>query len=73
MLSSLRILNSKRKTIENAGPLLNEVSPLVTEDTEKAELLNAFFALVYTAKTTPWEPQTLEILRREGKGRLLFD
>jgi len=26
------------------GPLLNEVGVLVTEDAEKAELLNAFFA-----------------------------
>ena len=35
--------NSKRKTRENVGLLLNEVGTLVTEDTEKAGLLNAFF------------------------------
>jgi len=41
------------------GLLLNEVSALVMEDTEKVELLNIFFALVPTAKTAPWEPQIL--------------
>ncbi|PKU42275.1 rna-directed dna polymerase from mobile element jockey-like [Limosa lapponica baueri] len=39
---------------------MNEVGALVVEDTEKAELLNAFFALDFTAKTVPHESQTLE-------------
>ena len=30
-------VNSKRKTRENADPLLNEVGALVTEDTKKAD------------------------------------
>ncbi|GAB0206849.1 mitochondrial enolase superfamily member 1 [Grus japonensis] len=56
-----KYISSKRKTRENVGPLLNEVGALVTEDTEKAELLNAFFASVFTAKASPQESQTLEV------------
>ncbi|GAB0183198.1 mitochondrial enolase superfamily member 1 [Grus japonensis] len=33
----------------------------VAEDTEKVELLNAFFALVFTAKAGPQESQILEV------------
>ncbi|PKU36575.1 rna-directed dna polymerase from mobile element jockey- hypothetical protein [Limosa lapponica baueri] len=51
-------ISRKRKTRENMGPLLNEVGALVTEDAEKAELLNAFFASVFIAKAGPQEPQT---------------
>ncbi|PKU43174.1 rna-directed dna polymerase from mobile element jockey-like [Limosa lapponica baueri] len=50
----------KRKTGKNVGPLMNEVGALVVEDTEKAELLTAFFASVFTAKAAPHESQTLE-------------
>ena len=35
---SFKYFNSKMKTWENTGPLLNEVSALVTEDIEKVEL-----------------------------------
>ncbi|GAB0188533.1 mitochondrial enolase superfamily member 1 [Grus japonensis] len=48
-----KYISSKRKNRENVGPLLNEVGALVTEDTEKVELLNAFFASVFTAKAGP--------------------
>ncbi|KAM6364410.1 uncharacterized protein J5M81_015706 [Pluvialis apricaria] len=53
-------INRKRKTRENVGPLMNETGALVVEDTEKAELLNAFFSLVFAAKAVPRESQTLE-------------
>ncbi|GAB0182556.1 mitochondrial enolase superfamily member 1 [Grus japonensis] len=57
-----KYISSKKKTRENVGLLLNEVGALVTEDTEKAELLNAFFASVFTAKAGPQESQTLEVM-----------
>ncbi|GAB0202578.1 mitochondrial enolase superfamily member 1 [Grus japonensis] len=65
-----KYISSKRKTKENVGLLLNEVGALVMEDTEKAELLNAFFALVFTAKAGPQETQTLEVMEsRRGSWR----
>ncbi|PKU30268.1 glycerol kinase [Limosa lapponica baueri] len=52
-----KYISRKRKTRENAGPLLNELGALVVEDAEKVELLNAFFASVFTAKASPQEPR----------------
>lgn len=40
------------KTNDNVDPLLNGGESLVTEDSEKAALLNTTFALVFT-KTSP--------------------
>jgi len=54
-------INSKRKARDNVGPLLNEADVLVTEDAEKAELLNAFFASVFRTKAGPHESQSLEV------------
>jgi len=54
-------ISSKQKTRDNVGPLLNEAGVLVMEDAEKAELLNAFFALVFSAKASPQESQALEV------------
>ena len=59
--SYFKYISSKRKTRNNVGPLLNEVSDLMTENIEKAELLNAFVASVFSAKTSPQESQALEI------------
>jgi len=53
-------ISSKQNTKENMGPLLNEVGVLVMEDAEKAELLNAFFASVFSAKTVPQASLSLE-------------
>jgi len=55
------ISGSKWKTRENMGLLLNEVGALVMEDTEKEELLNAFFTSVTSAKAGPQESQALEV------------
>jgi len=54
-------ISSKRKTRENVVPLLNDVSALMMESTEKAELLNDFFASGSTAQAGPQESQSLEV------------
>ncbi|PKU42717.1 rna-directed dna polymerase from mobile element jockey-like [Limosa lapponica baueri] len=59
-----KYIGGKRKTGENVGPLLNEMGAMVTEDTEKAELLNAFFASVFTAQASPQESQTLQVIEK---------
>jgi len=54
-------LSSKRKARDNVGPLLNEAGILMTEDAEKAELLNVFFASIFSAKAGRQESQVPEV------------
>lgn len=56
-----KYINNKMKTRWNAGLLLNDMGTKITEDTEKTELLNTFFASVFTAKSGPQESQTLNV------------
>ncbi|KAK4806831.1 hypothetical protein QYF61_005627 [Mycteria americana] len=55
-----RYISRKGKTRENVGPLLNEMGDLVTQDMEKAEVLNVSFASVFTSKTGLQESQVPE-------------
>ncbi|GAB0203064.1 mitochondrial enolase superfamily member 1 [Grus japonensis] len=48
--SFYRYVSDKRRTRENVGPLWNETGNLVTQDMEKAEVFNDFFASVFTGK-----------------------
>ncbi|CAM4648647.1 unnamed protein product [Lepidochelys kempii] len=47
-----RYVGNKKKAKESVGPLLNEGGNLVTEDVEKANVLNAFFASIFTNKVS---------------------
>ncbi|GAB0209965.1 mitochondrial enolase superfamily member 1 [Grus japonensis] len=53
-------VSDKRKMRENVGPLRNETDDLVTQDMEKAEVLNAFFASVFTGKSLSHTAQVTE-------------
>ncbi|GAB0194022.1 mitochondrial enolase superfamily member 1 [Grus japonensis] len=62
--SFYRYVSDKRRTRENVGPLQNETGDLDTQDMEKAEVLNDFFASVFTGKCLSHTAQVTE-----GKGR----
>ena len=62
--SFYRYIGGKRKTRENVGPLRRETGDLATWDMEKAEILNDFFASVFTGKCSCHTAQVAE-----GKGR----
>ncbi|NXU46786.1 YTX2 protein, partial [Drymodes brunneopygia] len=51
-----KYIANKTNTRGNIGPLMNEVGALETEDIKKAEVLNAFFASVFTPAGFPQEP-----------------
>ncbi|GAB0209066.1 mitochondrial enolase superfamily member 1 [Grus japonensis] len=53
-------VSDKRRTRENVGPLWNERGDLVTQDMEKAEVLNDFFASVFTGKCLSHTAQVTE-------------
>lgn len=59
-----KYLNSKRKTRENVGPLLNRAGKLMTKNMEQAKVWNAFFASVFASKTAFQESRAL---RPEGE------
>ncbi|GAB0180188.1 mitochondrial enolase superfamily member 1 [Grus japonensis] len=62
--SFYRYISDKKKTRENVGPLWKEMGDLVTQDIEKAEVLNDVFASVFTSKSSSHTAQVTE-----GKGR----
>lgn len=66
----LQVHQWQKMVKENEGPLLNELSALVTDHTEKADLLNVFFSTVFAANTGRQESETLEagekVWQKEG-------
>ena len=58
--SFYRYISDKRRTRENVGPLWNEMGDLVTQDMEKAEVLNDFFASVFMGKCSSHTTQVAE-------------
>ncbi|GAB0183728.1 mitochondrial enolase superfamily member 1 [Grus japonensis] len=58
--SLYRYVSDKRRTRENVGPLWNETGDLVTQDVEKAEVLNDLFASVFTGKSLSHTAQVTE-------------
>ncbi|GAB0209884.1 hypothetical protein GRJ2_003454100 [Grus japonensis] len=58
--SFYRYVSEKRRTRENVGPLRNETGDLVTQDMEKAEVLNDFFASVFTGNCLSHTAQVTE-------------
>ncbi|KFV13270.1 hypothetical protein N340_03166, partial [Tauraco erythrolophus] len=59
-----RYVSDKKRSKENVSPLQKETGDLATQDMEKAEVLNAFFASVFTGKSSSCTAQVTE-----GKGR----
>lgn len=59
------LLQIHQQQKDNVDLLLNGGGTLVTEDTDKAELLNTAFGLALTVKTSPQESLTQEIRVKE--------
>ncbi|NWT73742.1 LORF2 protein, partial [Prunella himalayana] len=73
--SFYKYINGKRKGITDVCSLLDEAGDLVTKDEEKEEMLNTFFASVFSDKTTcPQDncPQGLVGGAREQNGPLVI-
>ncbi|GAB0196236.1 mitochondrial enolase superfamily member 1 [Grus japonensis] len=58
--SFYRYVSDKRRMREKGGPLWNETGDLITQDMEKAEVLNDFFASVFTGKCLSHTAQITE-------------
>ncbi|KFV20004.1 hypothetical protein N340_00444, partial [Tauraco erythrolophus] len=59
-----RYASDKKRSRENVGPLQKETGHLATQGAEKADVLNDFFASVFTDKRSSGMAQVME-----GKGR----
>ncbi|KFV16613.1 hypothetical protein N340_06497, partial [Tauraco erythrolophus] len=55
-----RYISDKKTSRENVGPLRKEMGDLATCDMEKAEVLNDFFASVFTGKSSSSTAQATE-------------
>ena len=53
-------VTDRRQTRKNVGPLREETGDLVTQDVEKAEVLNDFFASVFNSKYSSYSAQDTE-------------
>ncbi|KFV12289.1 hypothetical protein N340_06444, partial [Tauraco erythrolophus] len=55
-----RYVSDKKRSRENVGPLRKETGDLATQDMEKAEVVNDFFASVFTGKSSSGTAQVTE-------------
>ena len=59
-----KYINSKRNTRENLTPMLNREEELLTNGMEKTKVLSAYFASIFTGKTSLQES---EVPKTRGK------
>ncbi|KFR01676.1 hypothetical protein Y956_12986, partial [Nipponia nippon] len=64
-----RHINQKKKVKENVPPLMSSSGELITTDEEKAEVLNNFFASVFTGNPSPHTSRVNRPFDRDWEGR----